>query len=448
MNFLIEFRKVLDILRSNNLLIKISEEISVEYEISAVVSRLEKRAAVLFDKIKDFQDFKVVAGVYADRKRIALALGIPEKLLLSKIIGGLEKRLKPVIIGDAEDFLNIFQTKSSIDVKKIPIPKFYPKDKGPYITAGIVVAKDPETGIRNLSYHRMTPISKDEFVVRVVERDLWTYIRKAEKAEENLEAAVIIGVDPGTAIAAATTVSIDVDELEVASGIYGKPIELLRGSSIDVEYPLAEIVMEGEFIAGERSLEGPFVDISGTYDKIREQPVFKVKKILTRDKPILHAILPAGLEHRTLMGMPREVNILRITKSIAIVKDVALVNWGCGWLECVIAIEKRHEDEPINVGLAAITAHPSIKKVVIVDDDIDIRNCEEVYWAVITRAHPKRDVLVVPRAKGSTLDQSGVPRAKIIIDATKKEPKELFERAEIPISENVKRILERLKVDY
>ncbi len=444
---LINFRQVLERLEDKGLLIRIDENVSIKYEIAALTKKLENKYAILFEKIEESKEFKIATGIYGDRMRLSTALKIPEKELLNCVINGIEHPIKPKVIGDAEDFLRVFQTEGNIDLSRVPIPRFYLKDKGPYITAGIVIAKDPETGIRNASYHRMTPISNREVVVRVVERDLWTYLRKAEEKNENLEAAVIIGVDPATALAAAISVPIDVDELEIASGIYRTPLELVAGSSVDTEYPLAEIVLEGEFLANKRASEGPFVDISGTYDAVRQQPVFRIKKILVKEKPILHAILPAGFEHRTLMGLPREIHILRITKMVGVVKDVALVNWGCGWLECVISIRKRHEDEPINVGLAAITAHPSLKKVIIVDDDINIRDCNEVYWAVITRAHPKRDIIIIPRAKGSTLDQSGTPRAKIIIDATKKEPKELFERATIPITDRVKEILKRMGID-
>ena len=435
-------RETIDRLEKEKLLLRINHVLSPRYEIPLVIREFENKFALLFENIEGYSNFRIVAGIYGDRYRLSTALGLRENELLQKINEAIRNPEPLKVIAHSFDHT----IKEGIDINILPIPTFYEKDKGPYITAGIVIAKDPETSVRNASYHRMTPIGRDLLVVRVVKRDLWHYLQKAQEMGKDLEAAVVIGVDPATAIAGAASVPIDVDELEVASALLEKPLEITKGVTVNIEYPAsAEIVLEGRFLVDSMEEEGPFVDITGTYDIIRKQPVFQISAILLRRNPIFHTILPAGIEHKTLMGIPREARIYDSVRGVTIVRDVHLATWGCGWLECIISIEKRHEDEPIDAGLAAFAAHPSLKKVIIVDPDINIRSCEDVYWAVITRAHPIRDYIIIPRGKGSSLDHSGTPRARLIVDATIKGEKTLFKRANIPGSIKAEKIISRIR---
>ncbi len=437
-------REAIEILERKGLVIRIHDSVSKMHEIPSLMQELESRFAVFFENIEGYEEFRLISGIYGDRRRLSVTLGLKDE---REIYDALNNAIKNPISPKKEsvDF-DINLVNEEVDLRKIPIPTFYEKDKGPYITAGIVIAKDIDSGARNASYHRMTPISKNRLVMRVVERDLWAFIMRAREAGKNLDAAVVIGVDPATAIAAATTLPIYEDELEVANSLLSGELSVTNGLKTNVEYPSnAEIVLEGEIITDALEEEGPFVDITGTYDTIRKQPVFKVHAIRMKNKPIFHAILPAGSEHKTLMGLPREAKIFNLVKEVTVLKDVYLTDWGCGWLECVMSIKKRHKDEPINAGMAAITAHPSVKKVIVVDDDINIRDCKEVYWAVITRSNPAKDYVIIPRAKGSTLDHSGEPRSKIIIDATIKGERSLFEKGVIPRNSRVKEILKKLK---
>jgi len=437
-------KEAISLLEKNKLVIKISNRLSLRYEIPYIAKELEKNKAIIFENIEGHGEFKIVFGVYGDRKRLAIALGLHnEKNVYDVLLDAIKNPLPPRKTSQKFDYII---KGNEVNITSLPIPTFYEKDKGPYITAGIVIAKDPETGIRNASYHRMTPIDKNKFAVRVVERDLWQYLKKAREMAKPLEAALIIGVDPATALASATSIPIDKDEIEVANSILKGKLKLTDGQTIKVDYPSnVELVLEGRFLTTEEADEGPFTDITGTYDIVRKQPVFEVTAILYKRNPLFQAILPAGHEHRTLMGLPREAKIYQFTREVSIVHDVCLPQWGCGWMECIISIEKRHEDEPVDVGLAAFAAHPSLKKVIIVDEDINIRSCDEVYWAVITRAHPVRDYIVIPRGKGSSLDHTGKPRARIIIDATIKGDKALFERAKIRPSERAINILKNIK---
>jgi len=432
-------REAIKRIAGKNKLLEVEQRVDPKYEIAYITRHLEKKYAVLFKNIRE-KTGRVITGIYGDKERLAIALDMKdEKELLQRFSKAMDSPMPTKLISNAP----VHEVEREIDVRKLPIPTFYERDMGPYITAGIFIAKDKETGARNASYHRMTPISKNKFAVRIVERDLYLFMKKAHEKGERLEVAVVIGVDPATAISASTTLPLYHDELQVAASLLGGGLRTVKGKTVDVEYPAdAELVLEGYFEPNETTKEGPFVDILGTYDLIREQPVFTVTAIYSRKDPIFHAILPGGYEHKTLMGFPREVRIYKHVTEVIPVNDVYLTSWGSGWLECVISVNKRHPDEPINAGLAAFAAHTSLKKVILVDKDINIYDAEDVYWAVITRAHPVRDYIIIPRGKGSSLDMTGKPNARIIIDATIKEKRELFERARIPESENSKRILD------
>ncbi len=435
------FRDILEKMRERNLVLTINDTVDAKYELAAISQKFEKDYVIEFTKVKNSL-FKVVSGIYGNRERLALALNTDEKTFLRKFLDAIDKPTETITVSKGPIHENIIKNSVNLDI--LPIPKIYEKDAGYYLTSSIVIARDPETGVPNASYHRMLKIDKDKLAVRVVKRDLWHYLRKAKEMGKKLEVAVVIGVDPGTALAAATTIEIDKNELEIASTLNGEPLELVKGITVNVEYPAnAEIVLEGYLTPFETHEEGPFVDITGTYDKIRNEPVLEVKTMAYRNNPYFHFILSGGYEHRTLMGFPKEAKIYKYANSVSPVEDVHLTVSGSGWLEAVIAIRKRHNDEPIDVGLAAFGAHTSMKKVVIVDPDINIRDCEEVNWAILTRANPATDYIIIPRSKGSSLDKSSETKSKIIIDATIKGNPIEFEKGRIPITPNAEEIIKK-----
>ena len=435
-----DFRGALENLRTKGLVLNIRDELSRDHEYAAFTAALEDKKVLVFENIRE-SPFKVVSGIYGNRERLAISLGITVGELRKRFIDAMDRLGETVLVGNAPVHENTI-TGENLDVGLLPIPKIYEKDAGYYLTSSIIIAKDPETRTPNASYHRMLKLSKNKFAVRVVKRDLWHYLRKAKEMGRKLEAAVVIGVDPGTALAASTTIEIDKNELELASAINGEPLEITKGKFVDVEYPAnAEIVMEGYLNPFETHEEGPFVDITGSYDKVRNEPVFEVKSLSYRNNPYFHFILSGGHEHVTLMGFPKEAKIYKYVSSVTPVKDVLLTKAGTGWFESVISIRKRHKDEPIDAGLAAFAAHTSMKKVIVVDEDIDITNYEEVHWAVLTRANPATDYIIIPRSKGSSLDKSSETKSKIIIDATIKGNPLEFEKGRIPTSERVKDLI-------
>ncbi|MBS3782452.1 MAG: UbiD family decarboxylase, partial [Candidatus Thermoplasmatota archaeon] len=306
------------------------------------------------------------------------------------------------------------------------------KDGGRYITSGIVIAEFE--GRRNLSYHRMMLRDENTFTIRICPRHLKEMYDKAVEEKSHIDIAVVIGVNPSVLLASSTSIDYDTDEIEVANSLsertIGEPIEIREldnGISVPAD---AEYVLQGR-ITADQDKEGPFVDITGTYDKVREQPIVKIDKIYRREEAIFHALLPGGHEHFLLMGLPRESVIKRELSKITEVKEVRLTEGGCSWLHGVISIEDEDADVP-RLMKKAFEAHTSMKKITIVDDDIDIYEDKEVEWAVATRFQPDQDIYVYENRKGSSLDPSAPElTGKWGVDATKPWEGEEFKRAKI-----------------
>jgi UbiD family decarboxylase len=214
----------------------------------------------------------------------------------------------------------------------------------------------------------------------------------------------------------------------------------------------AEMVLEGIMSVEKETLEGPLTDVTGTYDIRRSQPVIKLVGIMHRKDSIYQALLPSGTEHKLLMGLPRETKIWEtVAKVVPRVKAVNLSSGGCGWLHAIISIEKQTDEDGKNALMATFAAHPSLKHAVVVDSDINVFNSEEVEWAIATRFQADRDLIIIPNARGSTLDPSADQETglttKLGVDATRplSKPREKFERAEIPINERIGKIIHKLK---
>jgi UbiD family decarboxylase len=229
-----------------------------------------------------------------------------------------------------------------------------------------------------------------------------------------MDVAVCIGVPPHVLAAAATSVDIGIDELEIANALsiqhLNEPLNLVRAKTVDLLVPAeAEFVLEGTVYNDRRHPEGPFVDLTETYDIVRSEPVFEVKAITHRQDAIWHALLPGALEHKLLMGMPREPTIYKKVNEVVRCLDVNIDPGGCSWLHAIVQIDKQSEDDGKKTIQAAFAGHKSCKHVFVVDEDIDIYNPLEVEWAFATRFQGDADLVVMPKAPGSSLDPSAEP---------------------------------------
>ena len=220
-----------------------------------------------------------------------------------------------------------------------------------------------------------------------------------------------IGVPPHVLAAAATSVELGIDELEIANALstlyLNEPLNLVHAKTVDLFVPAeAEFVLEGTVYSDQRHAEGPFVDLTETYDIVRNEPVFVVKTITHRKDAIWHALLPGALEHKLLMGMPREPTIFKKVNEVVKCLDVNVNPGGCSWLHAIVQIDKQSEDDGKKAIQAAFAGHRSCKHVFVVDKDIDIYNPLEVEWALATRFQGETDLVIKPKEPGSSLDPS------------------------------------------
>ncbi len=359
---------------------------------------------------------KAAGNLYSTREKIAAGLGINPSELIDTISSAVSSPTDCVEINNP-----IFKKNNpEVDLLKLPIPRYYPKDGGRYISSGVIVAES--NGIRNVSFHRMMIIDSDTIAVRLVPRHLYTMYNEAKEKGEELNIAICVGVPVEVLLAAATSTDYGQDEMEIASALRkaaGKPpLEMGRCDNGLLVPSDTDYVFEGRLTL-EKTAEGPFVDITGTYDSVRQEPVIKIDKAWTCDDPILHLLLPGGWEHYLLMGLPREPMILKtVRQAVPRVKAVRLTEGGCCWFNGIVSISKNKEGDGVNAIMAAFTGHSSMKQVIVVDDDIDINDDKEVEWAVATRIQGD-GIIKIPGAAGSSLDHSACETTwKIGYDAT------------------------------
>ncbi|MBC7081000.1 MAG: UbiD family decarboxylase [Thermoplasmatales archaeon] len=416
-----KFREFIEKLEKENKILKIRKEVSTEYEISSLM-RVFDGKPILFENVSGY-DMKVVGNVFSTRKLLAESLGIDEKDLLKKIIFAMENP-KKLEIKKAESYRSI----KSLD--DLPILKHYPQDGGKYISSGVVIASDKEYGI-NASYHRMMVIDSNKVVMRILPRDFNLYIERGLK-----EFAICIGNPASVSISSAISMAPDVNELEIANSLY--PTNL-----IEVDHhlvPEAEIIMIAE-LTGEMHDEGPFLDLTETFDIVRKERVAKIKKIYAKENALYHALLPGGLEHKVLMGLPKEPTIFKEVSKVCDVVDVYITPGGCSWLHGVVSIRKRSEEDGKKAIEAAFRGHKSMKHVFIVDDDIDVHDWSQIEWAMATRFQGNKD-MIIKYEKGSSLDPSANPitreTTKIGFDLTVPydKDKEDFKKPDLPMKIN------------
>ncbi len=383
-------------------------------------------------RFANLNGYEAIGNAWGSRERIASYLNIAKEQITGKMLEAISSPLDPVTVEDPP-----FSTRISedFDLRKLPIPKWFPGDGGRYVTSAVAVAQ--HRGKKNLSFHRLMLLDRKRFAIRLVPRHLYTMHKASLEEGKDLPVAFAIGVCPCVLLAAATSLDYRQDEMTIASslraGCLGEPVKVGRTETGLMVPAYSEMVLEGR-ITSETVEEGPFVDITGTYDKKRMQPVVEVDRMYTTDNPIFHLVLPGGLEHYLLMGLPREPIIHRtVGQVVPRVNGVRLTEGGCCWLHGVVSITKNKEGDGTNAILAAFSGHPSMKKVVIVDGDVDIYDDRQVEWAVATRFQAGRGLVVVDNAAGSSLDPSSEGlTSKVGLDATKPLGLEGFDRATVP----------------
>lgn len=392
-------RDFIERLDQEGVLVKISEQISKSYEISGVLKQLEPHP-VLFENVKE-SDFRVIGNLYPSKAAFAEYFDISISEIIPFLTQSIEKHSPCQVVADApcQEVVDM-----QPDLNTIPILRHLETDGGEYITSGVFVARHPKYG-QNLDFHRCMQFSSTELAVRVVQgRNFDTFLQDLGQ----VDVAVCVGLPPNVLAAGATSVEIGSDELEIANAM--EPLLVVRAKTVDLLVPAeAEFVLEGTVYRDRRHIEGPFVDLTETHDVVRQEPVFVVKAITHRRDAIWHALLPGGLEHKLLMGMPREPTIFKKVNQVVRCLDVNVNPGGCSWLHAIVQIDKQAQEDGRLAIQAAFEGHTSCKHVFVVDDDIDIYDPLSVEWALATRFQGDVDMLVKERARGSSLDPSAEP---------------------------------------
>jgi 2,5-furandicarboxylate decarboxylase 1 len=382
--------------RQQNQLTVLTDPVDPHLEMARVIARLEG-PPLLFEDVKGY-DNPVVASVCGARESLALDLGVEPAQLLFTLTEALSSPVVPDVVssGACQEVV-----EEQVDLYWLPILQHLPQDGGPYITAGVVVTRDPDHG-RNVSFHRLLRLDQRRLVARLVEGRGTDLLVK--KSTSPVEVAICIGNSLPVLVAAATSPPPDVDEFGIANALSSTP--LVKCLSVDLEVPAdTEIVLEGR-ITQATAPEGPFLDLTGTMDIVRPGRVIEVSCITHRRDAIYQALLPGGREHKLLMGLPREPTIYAEVGQVCHCLNAVLTPGAGTWLHAVVQIEKRAADDGRRAIDAAFRGHPSLKHVVIVDDDIDIHDPQDVEWAIATRFQADRDLVVLENQPSSSLDPS------------------------------------------
>jgi UbiD family decarboxylase len=402
----------------------ISREIDPAYEITALVVKLDrelgKRPVLLFERVRGSR-FPVLTNLHASRSRLALAMGAAPADTLRTYLGAMERPVAPQVVtgGPVKE---VVLTGNQIDLGALPRIVHHEGDAGVFLTAAISFARHPTAEIWNCAYNRLMIKGRDTTSIHLtLGKHLWEFHRAAEARNQPLPVAFAIGVHPAVALGALAIGSVDEDERGIMGALLGEPLELVRCETSDVLVPAhAEMVIEAEILPHQRTAEGPFGEFTGYSLGERQREVVKVKAITHRRDAIFQDISVAHLDHLLLSTIPIEANLYRAVR--AMVPTVRAVRVPAPFT-CYVSLEQRIPGQAKNAILAVLGSDLYMKRVVVVDHDVDVFDDRQVNWAIATRCQPDRDIAIISHARGSDLDPSTAQdgyTAKWGVDATAK----------------------------
>ena len=422
-----DLREFLDALERKGDLVTVDDTVDWEYQAVALTRQSSDTdgPALLFRSMRD-SEYSCLSGLFGASRRVALALGHDYDYLLRNF-GALEELSLPAeLTSGAAPCQEVVIEGDDVDVLSLPLLRHFELDGGRYLTAGLQVAHDPQSGVANVSIHRQLPLDRNHLTVFAPQgRHLRTIIERWHERGQEAPIAVVLGADPVTQIASQARAPYGSDEFAIAGGMRGEPLEMVQCRTVDVRVPAnAEIIVEGFVEIGRLEPDGPFGEYPGTYSEAKPAPVMRVTAITHRH---------GAIYQNTLTGTPMTENhwmmqpsatalayreALRVTPEI---RSVHVTPGGTTRHHVVVSMKKRHPAEPRNVMLALLAGTLGAKMVTVVDEDIDPYDLQQVEWAVNTRVQPDRDVVIVPDLYSPTLDPSAPAArtsAKWGVDAT------------------------------
>jgi 2,5-furandicarboxylate decarboxylase 1 len=415
-------------------IVRITKEVDPHFGVSGILERLEadgRFPVVIFENVKG-SDIPLVANMHADFERMRLALGMEQggiREFVRECAAREDNPIDPIMV-ETGPVQEVVYTGDAVNVEDLPICTYHEKDAGKYITAGLAVMRDPETGINNVGIYRHMVHEKNLLGVQLSETSDGNVIwKKYEKRGLPCPIAIVIGHHPAFFIGSLCFSTLDSDELRIAGGMLQRPVPMVRCKTIPLDVPAdAEIVLECEIRLEERRAEAPFGEFTGTYGPQRMNPVLEVKAITRRRDPLYQNAFVGHADNLLLSGLMRTSFIEEAVRiACPTVRAVTVPRSGRFRFMCYVAIEKMIEGEAKLAAMAAFVADPFLKFVVVVDHDVDIDSDTDVLHAIATRVRADHDIFMVPYAKGSPLDTASYNPSggshlvtKTGIDATRK----------------------------
>ncbi|MBI2882102.1 MAG: UbiD family decarboxylase [Candidatus Tectomicrobia bacterium] len=434
------FRGFLDCVRRAGEMAFVRREVDPDHQVSALIKRSGGKT-VFCSRVKG-SGVPLAANVLGSFRQLEILFDRPAPELIAEYQRRVRQPLPPRVVPDGP-VKEVVLKGEEVDLREFPIPTVNEYDGGRFLTAGIIIVKDPEFG-PNLSLQRLQvrgPRETGIFYNPVVH--LKTYHERAEERGKPLEIAVAIGCDPALHIASQITRSVDVNEYGLAGALLGRPVELVRCETVDLEVPAdAEIVLEGIIPPGVREDEGPFGEFTGYYHgslaEKNRMPVIRFQAVTHRRSPIFQSVYlgKPPTEGTFMRALPASADLYNLVKEVVPeVRDVHFTTGGCGRFHVIVSIKKRSPGDG-KLALSAILASRIIVKyAVIVDDDIDIRNMDEVEWAIATRSQFDRDGVVLTQVPGQLDPSRSRPHnliTKVGIDATRPDDKDFPKVCDVP----------------
>lgn len=426
--------------------IRVKKEVDPKFELCGVVRKFQEDGRyplVYFENVKGSK-LPVVSNLFASKSRLALAFGARESHLLQDYIANEDKKIPPKVVSDGPVKANILKG-DKLDLSILPKIVHCEKDAGPYITSGVSVFKDPDTGAYDTGIFRIMHKSGNKLGVLYGDYSKAMHVvRKYEAKNMPTEMAFFIGHHPASTLTSQTKVPLGLDEFSVMGGLLGEPVELVQCETVDIRVPAyAEIVVEGRVLPNAREPEAPFGEYTWYYGLERMSHVLEVSAITYRNDPIYHDIMSAHADHNMAAKTQREAVVYkRIKLAIPTIKDVELPLSGTCRHIAYVSMKKDYDGQGKIASIATLAADPMIKIAVIVDDDINVHSEQEVWWAVSTRTQADRAITMVPEAYIAELDPSAhsirsrseraALNTKWSIDATKPIDEPFQEKADVP----------------
>jgi len=447
----IDLRYFLQLLEKNGELLSVEKVVDPRFEISEFLRQFDKARgpALLFRKVKG-HSIQIVGNLVGTRKRLGTAFGLQsEEGLLETYQKRRVGEVKPRKVKSGPVKEVVIKERNKVDLATLPIPTYHEGDGGPYITCGIVTARDPVSGTRSMGLHRIQIKGRRKMGIHLTNPPIAAFAAEAERRRKPLEIAVSLGVHPVILLASIVS-SPREDKIAIASSLLGHPVDLVGCETVDVEAPArAEVVIEGRILPKLREKEGPFGETSGYYFSDNSH-IIEVTAITSRSNPIIQALHPTVHEVSLLGGPAGEAEMVTMLRERGfLVQDLAISS-SSNRTHAIVSLRKGHEADPRQLLYYLLSGVPTIKHAVVVDGDVDVHNPQDIEWAIATRVQGDGDLLVIPNLRARSIDPSkkeGNFITKVGLDATVPiSQREKFRRIGVPkkVKEKVTRMIHEL----